>query len=76
MAEPVWNQGLLMYVDGALTPVSSDVKVYDRYLDLPSPTTVETGTLAVVAEDDEDAKRGLHVAIGTTPGDASYWIKT
>ncbi len=79
--EKVWARAVerdtdVMQVTGLLANSQANqppVEVYSLYAELPDPTTVVSGSLAVVLADPSDVLRGVHVAIGPRGGQAQYW---
>jgi len=56
--------------------VEGDIKAlgYNTYADLPDPTTVRSGTEAIVLNDPTESLRGKHIALGADAGQmAAYW---
>ncbi len=62
-----WNEVANQWEGEALTAADAHLLV-SRYSELPDPSRVEVGTVAVVHDDPNPALNGLHVAY-----DRQYW---
>lgn len=69
-----WNEAANKWEGDDTDPLAAIE--YDRYSDLPDPTTMAVGALVLVKHDSQDVLNGLHLALGgPVGGNATYWIK-
>ena len=66
-----WNEAKNQWEGDGTDPLNAIE--YNRYDELPNPTTVPLGQLALVIADPNEFLNGLHVALGGTP--PTYWTK-
>lgn len=62
---------------GGFVPRADSIEptVVNIYEDIPSPTTVSSGTLFLVVSDPDEILNGLHVARGTPVGQPALYIE-